>query len=53
MENIFLMFVLWMGVAFFITPYIIEGILSLMWFIGIIDQNVAMGIHVWQKLAGI
>lgn len=53
MENIMMMFVLWFGIAIFVTPLIIQGLLSLLLFTGILDQNVMVGVWVWQQSIGI
>lgn len=53
MENIMMMFVLWFGVAIFVTPLIIQALFSLLMFTGILDQNVMLGAFLWQQSVGI
>jgi hypothetical protein len=52
MENMIMMFVLWFGIAAFITPFVIEMLFSLFLYAGILDQNLMVGVRIWQSSIG-
>lgn len=53
MENMMMMFVLWFGIALFVTPLVIQALFSFLMFTGILDQNVMVGVWLWQQSIGI